>query len=64
MSRNVNQAAGSSGEITSNIAGMAATAQHTAFGANATKKVSQQLVETSAKLRQLVEQFNITGAGC
>jgi methyl-accepting chemotaxis protein len=62
MSRNVHQAADSSGEITSNIAGMAATAQHTAQGANATKRASQQLVETSAKLRQLVEQFNLTAS--
>jgi methyl-accepting chemotaxis protein len=61
MSRNVNEAADSSGDITSNIAGMAAAAQDTAHGASDTRKASQQLVETSAKLRRLVGQFNITG---
>ncbi len=59
MSRNVNEAAHGSGEITSNIAGVAEAAQGTARGATATLKASQQLVETSTQLRLLVEQFKI-----
>jgi methyl-accepting chemotaxis protein len=59
MSRNVSEAANSSGEITSNIAGVAEAAQGTTRGATATQKASQQLVETSAELRRLVEGFKI-----
>jgi methyl-accepting chemotaxis protein len=59
MSRNVSEAAHSSGEITGNIAGVAEAAQGTTRGATDTQKASQQLVETSALLRQLVEQFMI-----
>ncbi|MFI5118036.1 MAG: methyl-accepting chemotaxis protein [Terriglobales bacterium] len=62
MSRNVSEAAQSSGEITSNIAGVAEAAQGTTRGATDTQKASQQLVETSAQLRHLVEQFKV-GAG-
>jgi methyl-accepting chemotaxis protein len=60
MSRNVSEAAQGSGEITSNIAGVAQAAESTSRGAGDTQKASQQLVETSAELRRLVEQFKIT----
>jgi methyl-accepting chemotaxis protein len=59
MSRNVTDAANGSGEITSNIAGVAEAAQGTSRGAGDTQKAAQQLVETSAQLRHLVEQFKI-----
>jgi methyl-accepting chemotaxis protein len=59
MARNVSEAAHSSGEITSNIAGMAQAAESTSRGAGDTQKAAQQLVETSAELRRLVEQFKI-----
>jgi methyl-accepting chemotaxis protein len=64
MSRNVTEAAHGSGEITSNIGGVAEAAQSTTRGATDTQKASQQLVETSAQLRRLVEQFKINaGSG-
>jgi methyl-accepting chemotaxis protein len=56
MARNVSEAAHGSGEITSNIAGVA---QSTSHGATDTQKAAQQLVETSAELRRLVEQFKV-----
>jgi methyl-accepting chemotaxis protein len=59
MSRNVSEAAQGSVEITSNIAGVAEAAQSTSRGARDTQKASQQLVESSAQLRRLVEQFKI-----
>jgi len=59
MSRNVSEAAHSSGEITSNIAGVSQAAESTSRGAGDTQKAAQQLVETSAELRRLVEQFRI-----
>jgi methyl-accepting chemotaxis protein len=59
MARNVSEAAHGSGEITSNIAGVAQAAESTSHGANDTQKAAQQLVETSAELRRLVEQFKI-----
>jgi methyl-accepting chemotaxis protein len=59
MSRNVSEAAQGSSEITSNIAGVAQAAESTSRGAGDTQKASQQLVETSAELRRLVEQFKI-----
>ncbi|MFZ1006477.1 MAG: methyl-accepting chemotaxis protein [Candidatus Sulfotelmatobacter sp.] len=59
MSRNVSEAAQSSGEITSNIAGVSHAAESTSRGAGDTQKAAQQLVETSAELRRLVEQFKI-----
>jgi methyl-accepting chemotaxis protein len=59
MSRNVSEAANGSNEITSNIAGMAEAAEGTTHGADDTQKASQQLVETAAELRRLVEQFRI-----
>jgi methyl-accepting chemotaxis protein len=63
MSRNVSEAAHSSGEITSNINGVAQAAESTSRGAGDTQKAAQQLVETSAELRRLVEQFRINGGG-
>ncbi len=63
MSRNVSEAAQGSGEITSNIAGVAQAAESTSRGAGDTQKASQQLVETAAELRRLVEQFKIHGNG-
>jgi methyl-accepting chemotaxis protein len=66
MARNVSEAARGSGEITSNIAGVAQAAESTTRGAGDTQKAAQQLVETSAELRRLVEQFKIntnTAAG-
>ncbi|MGA3105398.1 MAG: methyl-accepting chemotaxis protein [Terriglobales bacterium] len=62
MSRNVSEAAQGSGEITSNIAGVAEAAQGTTRGATDTQKASQQLVETSNELRHLVEQFKINAS--
>jgi methyl-accepting chemotaxis protein len=59
MARNVSEAAHSSGEITSNINGVAQAAESTSQGAGDTQKAAQQLVETSAELRRLVEQFKI-----
>jgi len=55
----VSEAAQGSGEITSNIAGVADAAESTSRGAGDTQKAAQQLVETSAELRRLVEQFKI-----
>ncbi len=63
MARNVSEAARGSGEITSNIAGVAEAAESTSRGAGDTQKAAQQLVETSAELRRLVEQFKITAQG-
>ncbi len=59
MARNVSEAAQGSGEITSNIAGVADAAESTSRGAMDTQKAAQQMVETSADLRRLVEQFKI-----
>jgi len=63
MSRNVSEAAHGSNEITSNVAGVAQAAQGTTLGASETQKASQQLVETSAELRRLVEQFKLKAEG-
>jgi methyl-accepting chemotaxis protein len=60
MARNVSEAARGSGEITSNIAGVAQAAESTSRGAGDTQKAAQELVETSAELRRLVEQFRIS----
>jgi methyl-accepting chemotaxis protein len=59
MSRNVSEAAHGSGQITSNIAGVAEAADSTSHVASDTQKAVQQLVQTSTALRQLVEQFKI-----
>ena len=61
MVRNVSEAAHGSGEITSNIAGVAQAAESTSRGAGDTQKAAQQLVQTSAELRRLVEQFKVNG---
>ncbi|MFZ0797047.1 MAG: methyl-accepting chemotaxis protein [Terriglobales bacterium] len=63
MARNVSEAAKGSGEITNNIAGVAQAAESTSRGATDTQKAAQQLVETSAELRRLVEQFKINNNG-
>jgi methyl-accepting chemotaxis protein len=63
MARNVSEAAHGSGEITSNIAGVADAAESTSRGATDTQKAAQQLVETSTELRRLVEQFKIDDRG-
>ncbi|MGA8272350.1 MAG: methyl-accepting chemotaxis protein, partial [Candidatus Sulfotelmatobacter sp.] len=63
MARNVSEAAHGSGEITSNIAGVAQAAESTSRGAGDTQKAAQQLVETSAELRRLLEQFKIASNG-
>ena len=63
MARNVSEAAHGSGEITSNIAGVAEAAESTSRGAGDTQKAAQQLVETSAELRRLIEQFRINADG-
>jgi methyl-accepting chemotaxis protein len=63
MARNVSEAAQGSGEITSNIAGVAQAAESTSRGAGDTQKAAAQLVETSAELRRLVEQFRIEATG-
>jgi len=63
MARNVSEAARGSGEITSNISGVAQAAESTSRGASDTQKAAQQLVETSAELRRLVEQFKIKDSG-
>jgi methyl-accepting chemotaxis protein len=59
MSRNLSEAARGSGEITSNIAGVAQAAESTSRGANDSQRAAQDLVETSTQLRRLVEQFKI-----
>jgi methyl-accepting chemotaxis protein len=63
MARNVSEAAQASGEITSNIAGVAQAAESTSRGASDTHNAAQQLVEMSAELRRLVEQFKIVAHG-
>jgi methyl-accepting chemotaxis protein len=63
MSRNVAEAVQGSSEITRNIVGVAEGAQNTALGASDTEKASQQLVEMSTQLRNLVGQFKIGGEG-
>lgn len=62
MSRNVSDAARSSGEITSNISGVAQAAQSTSRGASDTQKAARELVQMSAQLRALVEQFKINAS--
>ncbi len=59
MMRNVSEAARGSGEITSNIGGVATAAESTARGATDTQRAAQQLVENSRQLRTLVEKFKL-----
>jgi methyl-accepting chemotaxis protein len=63
MSRNVSEAAHGSGEITSNIAGVAQAAESTSRGASDTQKAAEQLVAMSNQLRGLVDQFKINAEG-
>jgi len=56
----VSEAAHGSGEINEQHRGRGAAAESTSHGATDTQKAAQQLVETSAELRRLVEQFKIT----
>jgi len=57
MSRNIGEAARGSGEITSNIAGVAEAAESTSRGATDTQAATRQLVEMATQLRRLVDQF-------
>jgi methyl-accepting chemotaxis protein len=59
MSRNVNDAAQGSGEIASNITGVAEAAESTSRGSAETQKAAHELVEMSSQLRGLVEQFKL-----
>ena len=59
MLRNVSEAAHGSGEITSNVAGVAEAAESTSRGATDTQQAAQELVQMSAQLRGLVEQFKL-----
>ena len=59
MARNVSEASRGSGEITTNIAGVAQAAESTSRGSSDTRKAAQELVHTSAQLRNLIEQFKI-----
>ena len=62
MARNVSEAAQGSGEITSNMEGVAQAAESTSRGATDTLKAAQHLVHTSSELRRLVEQFKINAS--
>jgi methyl-accepting chemotaxis protein len=62
MARNVGEAAHGSGEITSNISGVAQAAESTSRGASDTQKAAQQMVESSSQLRNLVDQFKLDSA--
>jgi methyl-accepting chemotaxis protein len=59
MARNVSEAALGSNEITGNIAGVAESAQSTSRYASDTQQASDLLVQTSAQLRRLIDQFKI-----
>jgi len=59
MSRNVGEAAQGSGEITSNIAGMAEAAESTSRGSANTQKAAEEMVQMATQLRGLVEQFKL-----
>ena len=62
MTRNVGDAAKGSGEITSNIAGVAEAAQGASNSAQESQKAADDLAQMAAQLRSLVEQFKISGA--
>lgn len=59
MSRNVNEAAKRSEEISRNIVGMATAAKNAVRGAVDSEKAAKELVVTPRELRQLVEQFKV-----
>jgi len=63
MSRNVSEAAKSSGEINTNIAGVAEAADNTAHGSVETQGSVQQLVSTSEELKSLVARFKVNTDG-
>jgi methyl-accepting chemotaxis protein len=63
MVRNISDAAHGSGEITSNIAGVAQAADSTSRGAGDAHKAAQELVTTSAELRRLVAEFRTDSNG-
>jgi methyl-accepting chemotaxis protein len=58
----VSEAAHGSGEITSNIEGVAQAAQSTSRGSADTQKAAHELVQMSSQLRRLVEQFKLSVA--
>lgn len=60
MTRNVADAAKSSGEIKHNIEGVTQAAESTSRGAADTQNAAQQLVQMSTELRNLVGQFRIS----
>jgi methyl-accepting chemotaxis protein len=59
MSRNINQAAASSAEIATNIAGIAEAAQATTSGVAETQQAAEELSKMSHQLRSLVSQFRV-----
>jgi len=63
MTRNVADAAKGSGEISSNIAGVAEAARGTSNSAQESQKAVSQLAEMAEQLRSLVSQFKIDSAG-
>jgi methyl-accepting chemotaxis protein len=63
MVRNISDAAHGSGEITSNIAGVAQAAGSTSRGAGDAQKAAEGLEATSAELRRLVAEFKTGSNG-
>jgi len=63
MSRNLNEAARGSGEVTRNIHGVAEAAQNTSQGATNSQKASRDLEHMSTQLRDLVGQFKLDANG-
>jgi methyl-accepting chemotaxis protein len=63
MARSVADAAHGSGEITSNISGVAQAADSTSRGAGDTQKAVRELVGASKELRRLVSEFKVTANG-
>jgi len=61
MRRNVGEAAKGSGEITSNIAGVAEAAPGASNSAQESQIAADDLAQMAALLRSLVEQFKISG---
>jgi methyl-accepting chemotaxis protein len=59
MTRNLGDAARGSKDITGSISGIAQAAESTSLGASDTEKAVQELVQMSAQLSGLVEQFKI-----
>lgn len=61
MTRNVEDAAKGSTQITENISGVAQAAQGTSSSAHESMKAAEQLAKMSTQLRSLVEQFKLSG---